>query len=146
MCLTVSVSSCGYSSRYPDELDWHFFAFCNSLIAAGLFTENAFILGDMMRTVCVCVCLQVRGLGSGAAATCNWITNAAVSQTFLTLIQQLGGSGTFWLYAAIALAGAVWVYFALPETNGECFCRHCPCDGLLTNLCMHSLMHLILAR
>lgn len=61
---------------------------------------------------------QVRGLGSGAAAMCNWITNAAVSQTFLTLIQQLGGSGTFWLYAAIALAGAAWVYFALPETNG----------------------------
>lgn len=62
--------------------------------------------------------LQLRGLGGGAAATCNWITNAVVSQTFLTLIQHLGGSGTFWLYAVIALAGAIWVYFALPETNG----------------------------
>lgn len=62
--------------------------------------------------------VQLRGLGGGAAATCNWITNAVVSQTFLTLIQHLGGSGTFWLYAVIALAGAVWVYFALPETNG----------------------------
>ncbi len=63
--------------------------------------------------------MQLRGLGGGAAATCNWITNAVVSQTFLTLIQHLGGSGTFWLYAVIALAGAVWVYSALPETNGE---------------------------
>ena len=65
--------------------------------------------------------LQLRGLGGGAAATCNWITNAAVSQTFLTLIQHLGGSGTFWLYAVIALAGALWVYFALPETNGSLY-------------------------
>ena len=63
--------------------------------------------------------MQLRGLGGGAAATCNWITNAVVSQTFLTLIQHLGGSGTFSLYAVIALAGAVWVYSALPETNGE---------------------------
>lgn len=63
--------------------------------------------------------MQLRGLGGGAAATCNWITNAVVSQTFLTLIQHVGGSGTFWLYAVIALAGAVWVYSALPETNGE---------------------------
>ncbi|KAA6422553.1 MAG: putative inositol transporter 2-like [Trebouxia sp. A1-2] len=63
--------------------------------------------------------VQLRGLGGGAAATCNWITNAVVSQTFLTLIQHLGGSGTFWLYAVIALSGAVWVSSALPETNGE---------------------------
>ncbi|KAL0033523.1 hypothetical protein WJX79_001225 [Trebouxia sp. C0005] len=62
--------------------------------------------------------VQLRGLGGGAAATCNWITNAVVSQTFLTLIQHLGGSGTFWLYAVIALSGAVWVSSALPETNG----------------------------
>lgn len=67
----------------------------------------------------LCLWLQLRGLGGGAAATCNWITNAVVSQTFLTLIQHLGGSGTFWLYAVIALAGALWVYFALPETNGR---------------------------
>ena len=66
--------------------------------------------------------LQLRGLGGGAAATCNWITNAVVSQTFLTLVQHMGGSGTFWLYAVIALAGAVWVYFALPETKGKTMC------------------------
>ena len=61
---------------------------------------------------------QVRGLASGAAATCNWLTNAAVSQTFLRLTLELGGDGTFWLYAAIAAAGVAWVYCALPETNG----------------------------
>jgi hypothetical protein len=58
-------------------------------------------------------------LASGAAATCNWLANAVVSQTFLSLTLKLGGDGTFWLYAGIAAAGMVWVYFALPETNGE---------------------------
>jgi len=61
---------------------------------------------------------QVRGLASGAAATCNWLTNAVVSQTFLSLTLKLGGDGTFWLYAAIAAIGMAWVYCALPETNG----------------------------
>ncbi len=84
--------------------------------------------------------LQLRGLGGGAAATCNWITNAVVSQTFLTLIQHLGGSGTFWLYAVIALAGAVWVYFALPETNGSHrqFCLSY-CSGGIIAGCMGRL-------
>lgn len=62
--------------------------------------------------------MQLRGLGGGAAATCNWITNAAVSQTFLTLVQHIGGSGTFWLYTAVAFTGALWVYNMLPETSG----------------------------
>lgn len=61
---------------------------------------------------------QVRGLASGAAATSNWVANAVVSQTFLTLTQRLGGSGAFWLYSCIATGGLVWVYFMLPETNG----------------------------
>ena len=61
---------------------------------------------------------QVRGLASGVAATSNWLANAVVSQTFLTLTLRLGGSGTFWLYSVIAAAGLLWVYLMLPETNG----------------------------
>ncbi|KAK9865591.1 hypothetical protein WJX84_000184 [Apatococcus fuscideae] len=62
--------------------------------------------------------LEVRGVAGGAAATVNWLTNALVAQTFLTLTQWLGASGAFWLYALIALAGLVWVYWTLPETSG----------------------------
>ena len=62
--------------------------------------------------------LQLRGLGSGVAATANWSTNAVISQTFLTLTQRLGGSGAFWLYAVIAVAGFLWTYLVLPETAG----------------------------
>ena len=62
--------------------------------------------------------LQVRGLASGAAATANWLANAVVSQTFLVLTQHLGGSGTFWIYTAVSLGGLLWMFHALPETNG----------------------------
>ncbi|CAL8471078.1 g10620 [Coccomyxa elongata] len=61
---------------------------------------------------------QVRGFASGAAATANWVTNAAVAQTFPVLTHALGGSGTFWLYAGISAAGAVWAFFSLVETQG----------------------------
>lgn len=41
-----------------------------------------------------------------------------VSQTFPVATAALGGSGTFLVYACIAAAGAVWVFYALPETTG----------------------------
>lgn len=62
--------------------------------------------------------LAVRGVATGLAATANWVSNAAVAQTFLTLTTRVGGSGAFYLYAAIASAGFVWTYACLPETNG----------------------------
>ncbi|KAK9819267.1 hypothetical protein WJX81_001189 [Elliptochloris bilobata] len=62
--------------------------------------------------------LQVRALANGVAVTANWAANALVANTFLSLAHALGGSGVFWLYAAVATCGAVWVLFALPETAG----------------------------
>jgi Sugar (and other) transporter len=64
--------------------------------------------------------VQLRGLASGAAATCNWLTNAAVSQTFLTMTHYLGGSGTFWVsmlgwgFACVPCAGAAPVLLFAP--------------------------------
>ena len=55
---------------------------------------------------------------AGLAATANWVSNAAVAQTFLTLTHSLGGSGAFYLYAAMACAGFLWAFAALPETSG----------------------------
>lgn len=60
----------------------------------------------------------MRGLGSGAAATANWLTNAVVSHTFLPLTQAIGGSGAFWLYTVITACGTAWAYLQLPETKG----------------------------
>ena len=62
--------------------------------------------------------VQIRGLCLGIAATANWISNALVAQTFLTLTRYIGGSGAFWSYGVIALVGVAWTHRNLPETNG----------------------------
>jgi SP family galactose:H+ symporter-like MFS transporter len=41
-----------------------------------------------------------------------------VAATFLTLTDNLGKAGTFWLFAAVCLAGMVYCYFYVPETKG----------------------------
>lgn len=61
-----------------------------------------------------------RPCSAGLAATANWVSNAAVAQTFLTLTALLGGSGAFFLYAGIACVGFAWTWAVLPETNGAC--------------------------
>ena len=80
-------------------------------------------------------CLQMRGLGAGAAATANWLSNAVISHTFLPLAQAMGGSGAFWIYAAITACGTAWAYVQLPETKGGC-------PGRLPELCCQGNKHL----
>jgi sugar porter (SP) family MFS transporter len=63
--------------------------------------------------------LRIRGLAEGAAATTCWAANLLVSLTFLTLLQALGSSVTFWLYAVLALAAWVFSYRLVPETKGR---------------------------
>ena len=58
------------------------------------------------------------GCCAGMAATVNWVTNAVVAQSFLPMMRLLGGSGTFWCYAACAAGGLAWVWAVLPETSG----------------------------
>jgi sugar porter (SP) family MFS transporter len=63
--------------------------------------------------------LKVRGIAEGTAAGMNWAFNFLVSLTFLTLIQVLGSSWTFWLYAALAIASWFFSYYLVPETKGR---------------------------
>lgn len=61
---------------------------------------------------------HARSLGTSASTTANWVGNALVSATFLTLANSsLGKSGTFWLYAVIGILGWIWLYACMPETK-----------------------------
>jgi len=62
--------------------------------------------------------LEIRGMGVSAAVSISWGFNMLVALTFLTLIDMLGASGTFWIYASLCILGWLFVYFSVPETKG----------------------------
>ena len=63
--------------------------------------------------------LKIRGLAEGTAATFNWGSNLIVSLTFLTLVEKLGASSTFLLYAFASVASWLFAYYLVPETKGR---------------------------
>jgi len=63
--------------------------------------------------------LKIRGLAEGMAATFNWGSNLLVSLTFLTLVEKLGASSTFLLYAFASVASWLFAYYLVPETKGR---------------------------
>jgi sugar porter (SP) family MFS transporter len=63
--------------------------------------------------------LKIRGLAEGTAATFNWASNLIVSLTFLTLVEKLGASSTFLLYAVASVASWLFAYYVVPETRGR---------------------------
>jgi len=63
--------------------------------------------------------LNIRGKASSVATLCNWSFNLIVSLSFLSLINFIGTTDTFWLYAVITLSAIVFVYYFLPETTGR---------------------------
>jgi MFS family permease len=63
--------------------------------------------------------LRVRSKAAAVGTMANWLFNFVVSLTFLILIDELGRSGTFFLYAAIC-GFTVWFCWKLvPETKGK---------------------------
>ena len=63
--------------------------------------------------------LRIRGLAEGTAATFNWGSNLIVSLTFLTLLEKVGASATFLLYAFASVASWLFAYYLVPETKGR---------------------------
>ena len=63
--------------------------------------------------------LKIRGLAEGSAATVNWASNLFVSLTFLTLLEKLGASSTFALYAFASIGSWLFSYYFVPETKGR---------------------------
>jgi sugar porter (SP) family MFS transporter len=63
--------------------------------------------------------LKIRNSAEGLSAAFNWGSNLLVSLTFLTLLQMIGPTRTFWLYGLFAVAAWIFSYFRVPETKGR---------------------------
>ena len=72
--------------------------------------------------------MAIRAKAVSVATSVNWVSNYAVSVSFLDVGHALSTSrshpdkhpdGAFWLYCAISVAGWVWLYLTMPETKGK---------------------------
>ena len=62
---------------------------------------------------------HIRGRAVAVATAFNWASAFVVSQVFLSLIEALGNSLTFWLFGSFCLVGWIWIFLAVPETKGR---------------------------
>jgi sugar porter (SP) family MFS transporter len=62
---------------------------------------------------------RLRGAAMSVAVSSLWIACFVLTYTFPLLNARLGPAGTFWLYAAVCLAGFVFIKLRLPETKGR---------------------------
>ena len=62
---------------------------------------------------------RIRGAAMAVAVSSLWIACFILTYTFPLLNAKFGPAGTFWLYAAICVAGFLFIKFKLPETKGK---------------------------
>ena len=62
---------------------------------------------------------SVRGRAVSVATAANWFSAWIVSQFFLSLVDAIGESGTFFLFAFLCVVCLVWIVKKVPETKGR---------------------------
>ena len=62
---------------------------------------------------------EVRGLGMGIAGLALWVSNWAVAQFFLPVVEWLGGSLAFVIFAVLGLVAVGYTRALVPETTGK---------------------------
>ncbi len=62
---------------------------------------------------------RIRGRAMAIATVTLWLACTALTLTFLSLVNAVGPSGAFWLYASICVFTYVFVWRVLPETKGR---------------------------
>jgi sugar porter (SP) family MFS transporter len=114
--MIITLGVLGLSFRYPSgQLGWIAVICLMSYVASfaiGLGPIFWLLIAEIYP-------LKIRGLAEGTAATFNWASNLIVSLTFLTLVEKLGASSTFLLYALASVASWLFAYYFVPETKGH---------------------------
>jgi sugar porter (SP) family MFS transporter len=62
---------------------------------------------------------RIRSTAMSISITALWIACFLLTYTFPLMNAALGAAGTFWTYAAVCLAGALYLAMRLPETKGR---------------------------
>ncbi|QIM17599.1 sugar porter family MFS transporter [Leucobacter coleopterorum] len=63
--------------------------------------------------------LHMRGFGMGISVFMLWIANGFLSLYFLSLVDAVGITGTFFLFAAVGALALFFVWRCVPETRGR---------------------------
>src|SRR5918995_3133811 len=63
--------------------------------------------------------LHMRGLGIGVAVFFGWTTNGFLALFFPALVEGIGITGVFFLFAAIGVIALIFVITQVPETRGR---------------------------
>ncbi len=72
---------------------------------------------------------SIRGRAMSVGTFTIWISCAVVAQTFPWLLENLGPTGTFWLYAILVSPILPVTFFLIPETKGKTL-EQIECDWL----------------
>jgi len=62
---------------------------------------------------------RIRGRAMSIATLFLWLACILITATFLSLVELVGSSGAFWLYAAMSVINLVFVWRVMPETKGR---------------------------
>ncbi|HEX9190011.1 MAG TPA: sugar porter family MFS transporter [Vicinamibacteria bacterium] len=62
---------------------------------------------------------RIRGRAMSIATLCLWLACILVSFTFLTLVETIGSTGAFWVYAAMSVLNFLFIWRVMPETKGR---------------------------
>jgi len=62
---------------------------------------------------------RLRGRAMAVATVTLWTACTVLTSTFLTLVNAIGTSGAFWLYASLCFFTFVFVWKVVPETKGK---------------------------
>lgn len=62
--------------------------------------------------------LNRRSFGSSCISCTNWLTNAIVSMSYLSLMSRIGNEDTMFIFAVFTIVAWFFVYFCYPEVTG----------------------------
>jgi len=86
--------------------------FCAASFAVGLGPGVWVLMSELFPT-------RIRGRAMSIATISLWTACVALTLTFLSLVEAIGVSGAFWLYALMSLVTVVFVWRVTPETKGK---------------------------